>query len=86
MTVREIVHDGEGKRGRLSLNLCRIYHLQRSFIARSMSFELHSSISGHQSCPEAREGAFFASSTDLGFTRHDLTDVLRNFHKGYKIR
>lgn len=87
MIWREIVHDGEGERGRLSLNLRRLYHLERSFIMRSVSCELHSSISGHQSRLESREGTFSASSADLGFTRHDISgraagDVLRNFHKG----
>lgn len=67
MIVREIVHDGEGIR--LSLNLRRIYHLERSFVVRSVSCELHSSISGHQFGLEGREGTFSASSADLGFTR-----------------
>lgn len=45
-----------------------IYHLERSFIARSVSCELHSSISGHQSRLEGRGGTFSASSADLGST------------------
>ncbi len=66
----------------LSLN-----HLERSFIARSVSCELHSLISGHQSRHEGRGGTFSASTADPGFTRHDVSgrtagDVLRNFHKG----
>ncbi|KAK7125678.1 hypothetical protein R3I93_021144 [Phoxinus phoxinus] len=80
MIVREIVHDGEGE---------GLYHVERIFVARSMSCELHSSISSHQSRIEGLEETFSASSADLRFTIHDgggraAGDVLRNFHKGIK--
>lgn len=90
MIVREIVHDGEGERGRRSESIIRIdYHVERSFVARSMSCELHSSISSHQSRIEGLEETFSASSADLRFTIHDgggraAGDVLRNFHKSIK--